>query len=315
MRNLMMNTREEIETYISYIDLKKITKDSYRNILRIWATYLEDRDILEPTRNDLLNFKEEMLALTESATVQKYLVVLRGFFRYLKFKGLYEDISYQIRGCKVETTYKRMPLSIKDSIKLIKKAKKKANAEPGKRNYALVVLFLTTGIRSIEANRADVEDIDIIDGEYVLHIQGKGKDSKTEYVKLSSETFDSINDYLNSINPKFVLKNHGKTPMFLTQEKGGKQNRLSTKQIRNIIKELLISIGYNSRAYSVHSLRHTFATTALMKGASLLQTQEALHHKNISTTQIYSHMVEGMKSNTNKIVSDALFKNKEKTNE
>jgi len=311
----MMNTRVEIDSYISYIDLKKITKDSYRNILRIWATYLEDKEILEPTRNDLLNFKEEMLGITESATVQKYLVVLRGFFRYLKFKGIYEDISYQIRGCKVETTYKRMPLSIKDSIKLIKKAKKKANMESGKRDYALVVLFLTTGIRSIEASRADVEDIDMIDGEYVLHIQGKGKDSKTEYVKLSSETFDSINDYLNNINPKFVIKDHGKTPMFLTQEKGGKQNRLSTKQIRNIIKELLISIGYNSRAYSVHSLRHTFATTALMKGASLLQTQEALRHKNISTTQIYSHMVEGMKSNTNKIVSDALFKNREKTNE
>jgi len=310
-----MNTRVEIDSYISYIDLKKITKDSYRNILRIWATYLEDKEILEPTRNDLLNFKEEMLGITESATVQKYLVVLRGFFRYLKFKGIYEDISYQIRGCKVETTYKRMPLSIKDSIKLIKKAKKKANMESGKRDYALVVLFLTTGIRSIEASRADVEDIDMIDGEYVLHIQGKGKDSKTEYVKLSSETFDSINDYLNNINPKFVIKDHGKTPMFLTQEKGGKQNRLSTKQIRNIIKELLISIGYNSRAYSVHSLRHTFATTALMKGASLLQTQEALRHKNISTTQIYSHMVEGMKSNTNKIVSDALFKNREKTNE
>lgn len=80
--------------------------------------------------------------------------------------------------------------------------------------------------------------------------------------------------------------------------------------IRTQIKDLLISIGYNSRAYSVHSLRHTFATTALLQGASILQTQEALRHKNISTTQMYSHMVEGLGSNTNQLVSDALFKSK-----
>lgn len=310
-----MNTRKEIENYISYIDLKKISKDSYRNILGLWANYLEEKDILEPTRNDLLSFKEEMLNSSESATVQKYIVVIRGFFRYLKFMGLYDDISYQVRGCKVETTFKRMPLSIKDSRKLIKKARKQATTEIGKRDYALVVLFLTTGLRSIEASRADVEDIDMIDGEYVLHIQGKGKDSKTDYVKLSPETFEALSDYINGIDAKYVIQEKGKTPLFLTKMKANKQTRLSTKSIRNCVKELIIAIGYNSRAYSVHSLRHTFATTALIEGASILQTQEALRHKNISTTQIYSHMVEGMKSNTNKIVSNALFNNKEKSNE
>lgn len=310
-----MNTRKEIENYISYIDLKKISKDSYRNILGLWANYLEEKDILEPTRNDLLSFKEDMLTSSESATVQKYIVVIRGFFRYLKFMGIYDDISYQVRGCKVETTFKRMPLSIKDSRKLIKKARKQATTEIGKRDYALVVLFLTTGLRSIEASRADVEDIDMIDGEYVLHIQGKGKDSKTDYVKLSPETFETMSDYINSIDAKYVIQEKGKTPLFLTKMKANKQTRLSTKSIRNCVKELIIAIGYNSRAYSVHSLRHTFATTALIEGASILQTQEALRHKNISTTQIYSHMVEGMKSNTNKIVSNALFNNKEKSNE
>ena len=310
-----MNTKAEIERYIAYTDLKKISKDSYRNILWHWATYLEDKGILEPTRNDLISFKEDMLKQNESASVQKYIVVIRGFYRYLKFIGLYEDISYQVRGCKVETTFKRMPLSIKDSRKLIRKAKRKATNELGKRDYALVVLFLTTGIRSIEASRADVEDIDMIDGEYVLHIQGKGRDSKADYVKLSKETFDSLSDYINSVNQDNIIKENDKTPLFLSQIKSGKQGRLSTKSIRSIVKELLVSIGYDSRAYSVHSLRHTFATTALIQGASLLQTQEALRHKNISTTQIYSHMVEGMKSNTNKIVSNALFNNKEKPNE
>lgn len=310
-----MNTKLEIDNYIAYTDLKKISKDSYRNILWNWATYLEDKGILEPTRNDLISFKEEMLKVNESASVQKYIVVIRGFYRYLKFIGIYDDISYQVRGCKVETTFKRMPLSIKDSRKLIKKTKRNATNEIGKRDYALVVLFLTTGLRSIEVSRADVEDIDMIDGEYVLHIQGKGRDSKADYVKLSTNAFDAITDYIDSINQDYVIKDNGKTPLFLAQVRASKQGRLTTRSIRNCVKELLVSIGYDSRAYSVHSLRHTFATTALIQGASLLQTQEALRHKNISTTQIYSHMVEGMKSNTNKIVSNALFNNKEKPNE
>lgn len=307
-----MNMREEVVNYIEYLDLKEITKASYRNILNLLAGYLEEKEVLEPTRNDLLSFKEAMLKKVGSASVQKYIVVMRGFFRYLKVRGIYEDISYQIRGLKVETTFKRMPLSLEDSIKLINKAKKKARTEIGKRDYALVVLFLTTGIRSIEASRANSEDIDLVSGEYVLHIQGKGRDTKSEYVKLSKETYGAIQDYLSAVDEKKIEPDGRFTPLFLTKERAGKQTRLSTKAIRHLVKELLISIGYDSRAYSVHTLRHSFATLSLLEGATLLQTKEALRHKNISTTQIYSHMVEGLKSNTNKLVSDALFNKKEK---
>ena len=305
-----MNINDEITNYLNYIDLKENSKIGYRNILLTFGQFLEKRNVLEPTRNDLLAFKEESLKSLSSASVQKYIVVLRGFFKYLKFMGVYDDISYQVRGCKVETTFKRMPLSIKDSIKLINKAKKKAVNEIGKRDYALVVLFLTTGIRSIEAERANVEDIDIVQGEAVLHIQGKGRDSKAEFVKLSEETFGAIQEYLTAIDSNSITDDVRGTPLFLTKPVKGVRKRLSTKMIRTQIKDLLISIGYNSRAYSVHSLRHTFATTALLRGASILQTQEALRHKNIATTQIYSHMVEGLNSNTNQLVSDALFKTK-----
>ena len=305
-----MNINDEITNYLNYIDLKENSKIGYRNILLTFGQFLEKRNVLEPTRNDLLAFKEESLKSLSSASVQKYIVVLRGFFKYLKFMGVYDDISYQVRGCKVETTFKRMPLSIKDSIKLINKAKKKAVNEIGKRDYALVVLFLTTGIRSIEAERANVEDIDIVQGEAVLHIQGKGRDSKAEFVKLSEETFGAIQEYLTAIDSNSITDDVRGTPLFLTKPVKGVRKRLSTKMIRTQIKDLLISIGYNSGAYSVHSLRHTFATTALLRGASILQTQEALRHKNISTTQIYSHMVEGLNSNTNQLVSDALFKPK-----
>ena len=307
-----MIIKNEVDGYIGYLDLKEITKDSYRNILYIFCDYLDANGITAPSRNDLLAFKSEMLKKLGSASVQKYIVVLRGFFRYLKLRNIYEDISYQVRGCKVETKFKRTPLSLEDSRNLLKKAKRKAVDQIGKRDYALLVLFLTTGLRSIEAARADVEDIDLIANEPVLYIQGKGRDSKAEYVKLPVETYEAINEYLLTVDESQVTKENNKTPLFLTKLRDGVQGRLSTKSIRYVIKEMMIGIGYNSRAYSVHTIRHTFATLSLTQGATLLQTKEALRHKNISTTQIYSHMVEEMKSNTNKLVSDALFRTKKK---
>ena len=106
-------------------------------------------------------------------------------------------------------------------------------------------------------------------------------------MKLSEETYNAIQEYLVTIDTNSIADDDRGTPLFLTKPKNGIRKRLSTKMIRTQIKDLLISIGYNSRAYSVHSLRHTFATTALLKERAFSRLKEALRHKNISTTQIY----------------------------
>lgn len=299
-----METRElksVIDEYISFMDRKEITKDSYKRILYQYYDYIMTLSIQIPNRNDVLRYKEYLLKNSCSATVQKHIVVLRGFYRYCKLHNYSDDITYEVRGCKVQSTFKRQALSIEDSKRLLLKARHRAKSVLGKRNYAIVALLLTTGLRSIEIQRADVDDLDLIDGSHVLFIMGKGHDSKDAYVKLSAEVYDIIQDYL-------LARENDDEALFLTHNSRYDSKRLSTKVIRSAIKELLISIGYNSRAYSVHSLRHTFATTALLEGASLLETKEALRHSDVSTTQIYAHSVEKMKSNTYQKVSDALFK-------
>lgn len=259
--------------------------------------------ISNPKRNDVLKYKEYLLKNLGSATVQKHIVVLRGFYRYCKLNEYSEDITYEIRGMKIQSTFKRQALSIEDSRRLIAKAKQRSKDVIGKRNYAIVVLLLTTGLRSIEIERADVDDLDLIDGDHVLHVMGKGHDAKDAFVKISLEVYEIIQDYI-------LTRNDEHEALFLTHNKRTESKRLSTKVIRSVVKEFLVSIGYNSKAYSVHSLRHTFATTALLEGASLLETKEALRHSDVSTTQIYVHQVEKMKSNTYRRVSDALFSKK-----
>ncbi len=292
-----------IDEYIDFMDVKKITKDSYGKILYKWYDYITTLSIKYPKRNDVLKYKEYLLNNLSSSTVQKTIVVLRGFYQFCKIKGYSDDITYGVKGVKVAQTFQRQPLSLKDSKRLLNKARRGATTVRGKRDYAIIALLLTTGLRVIEIERANTIDIDMIDGEYVLHVMGKGRDAKDTYVKLSNEVYKIIEDYL-------LARKNDHVALFITHHRRFDNSRLSTKRIRSFVKELLISIGYDSKAYSVHSLRHTFATTALSEGATIMETKDALRHSDVSTTQLYAHMLDNMQSDTYQKVSDALFNKK-----
>jgi integrase/recombinase XerC len=85
---------------------------------------------------------------------------------------------------------------------------------------------------------------------------------------------------------------------------------MKTAVIRTMVKDAFRSIGLDSRAFSAHSTRHSFATLSLIQGASILEVKESLRHSSITSTQIYSHLVEKMKSGTNELVSNAILKTK-----
>ena len=300
---------EKINEYISFLDLKEISKESYRKLLFQYKSYLDANNITNPNRNVILGYKEYLIKKKlSSATIQKMLVVLRGFYRYLKLNGIDEDITYAVKGVKVATTYKRQPLTETDIIKVINNARKKATDQIGKRNLAIIVLLFTTGLRAIEVERADIEDIDIVGDGYVLYIQGKGRDDKDNFVKLPQEVYEILLLYLETRDTSNLLEKNN--PLFTTFLRNGTEIRMKTAVIRTMIKDAFRSIGLDSRAFSAHSTRHSFATLSLIEGASILEVKESLRHSSITSTQIYSHLVEKMKSDTNELVSKAILKTK-----
>ncbi len=300
---------EKINEYISFLDLKEISKESYRKLLFQYKSYLDANNITNPNRNVILGYKEYLIKKKlSSATIQKMLVVLRGFYRYLKLNGIDEDITYAVKGVKVATTYKRQPLTETDIIKVINNARKKATDHIGKRNLAIIVLLFTTGLRAIEVERADIEDIDIVGDGYVLYIQGKGRDDKDNFVKLPQEVYEILLLYLETRDTSNLLEKNN--PLFTTFLRNGNEIRMKTAVIRTMIKDAFRSIGLDSRAFSAHSTRHSFATLSLIEGASILEVKESLRHSSITSTQIYSHLVEKMKSDTNELVSKAILKTK-----
>ena len=303
-----INLKNEIDNYVDTLDRKEITKSSYRSILLRWANYLKSKRIYSPNKRDIIAYKEKIAKSTGSASIQKTIVVLRGFYKYLKLSGKYDDITYGVRGAKVEKTFKKNPLEIDEIMKLISKAKEESTISISHlRNYAIIVLMVTTGMRTIEVVRANINDLMIHKNKKRLYIQGKGRDGKDEYVKLSVEVYEVLSDYLNKRNDDY-------DPLFISH-KGQVGSRLTTRSIRGIIKDLLRAIDIDDKRYSAHSLRHSLATI-LIKNAhgTLAEAQQILRHKDISTTEIYNHALMREENDGEIKVANLLLKG-EKPNE
>ncbi len=301
--------KDIISSYINYLDLKPITKDSYKKILFYYNDYLLNRKSKEaPSRNDILKYKEHLKKTVKSASIQKHIIVIRNFYRWYQINGYGLNIAEGVKGAKIEPTYKRESLTASEAKKLLSKAKHLSiKTMEGKRNYAIIALLLTTGLRTIEIERADVVDLSMIDEVHVLYIQGKGRDDKDTYVKLSNEVYSIIEEYL-------IARNDGYEPLFINHARCSNSSRIKTRTIREVVKELFRLIGLDSKAYSAHSLRHSCATLNLLNGGSLEETQQMLRHKDISTTIIYSHHLARINNNSELRVSDILFTNPKKKN-
>ena len=139
------------------------------------------------------------------------------------------------------------------------------------------------GLRICEVVRANVEDLR--NGR--LYIQGKGKDEKSEFVRIPQLVEIALRNYLVEIK----VKNKECMPLFvcLSNRNNKQQGRMTKRSISRIVKERLKKAGYDSERLTAHSLRHSAITLSLLSGATIQQAQQLARHTNINTTMIYAH--------------------------
>ena len=292
---------EAIESYILDLDRKEITKDSYKRTLLRFSAYLKSRSLLIPKSRNIIEYKEHLSKSIGASSIQKAVVVLRGFFVYLAKNEIYPNIMVGIRGMKISKVMKRNTLSIEqlESIVAIAKRKSEETME-GCRDYAILMLIATTGLRTIEVSRANVSDLSEIGDSKILYIQGKGKDDRNEYVKVSPEVYKLIEDYLKKRSDPYE-------PLFVTCGRNSNGNRIQTRTIRGFVKEFLYEAGIYDQNVSAHSLRHFVCSQILRNGGTLEEAQQVLRHKDISTTQIYNHSLSRIDNDSELKVSDSVF--------
>lgn len=224
------------------------------------------------------------------------MVVVRKFFEYLESAIGYQNVARGIKGAKRAKGFRQDALTVEQIKELL--ANIDYSAIQGLRDYALLNLMLRTGLRTIEVIKADVGDIRQQSGEAVLWIHGKGRDSKDEFVLLTQDTLKPIYEYLQVRG-----RTNGADPLFASLSDRNKNKRLTTRSIRRIVKQHLRGIHIDSDRLTANSLRHTFATLALLNGAPLIQVKEAMRHNSIETTMIYAHSLDRISNGAERYVS------------
>lgn len=294
------NINELLNKFVQYVDVSPVTLRSYISGVRVFLQYLSDNGINTPTRDTVISFKKYLSTNKSTGTIATYLSALRRFFSWTESEGLFPNITAGVKSPRIDSGHKKDAFTA-NQLKTIIGGIERNNLK-GARDYALFCLISATGLRTIEAARADISDIRNIGGEECLFIQGKGRTSKSDFVKLSAHVMEAIKAYL-----KMRGKVAENSPLFASISHRNNGGRMTTRSISRICKSAMTSAGFVSKRWTAHSLRHSAITLALIAGISIQEVSQFARHSNISVTMIYAHDVERLKSKCENTISNMLF--------
>lgn len=286
------NFEEVFANYLRYErNMSPETIRAYEKDLHQFLRYFSrgDGDAVNPAELSSLQIREYLAHLKEKnyekTTVVRKLATIRSFFKCLLRKGhVASNPLVDIPTPKVE---KKIPhfLGVDEVEKLL-------NAPQGGgfqsvRDRAILETLYSTGLRVSELTALNVSDIDFT-GEVV---KARGKGRRERMVPVGSFASQAIKRYVELRAQVPHINEKDPDALFLNRF----GDRLSSRSIRKIIDKYIKVTGLSEKT-SPHTLRHSFATHLLNRGANIRMVQELLGHKHLSTTQIYTHITtDGMK--------------------
>lgn len=271
--------------FIDYTDRKDTTIKGYLTCIRQFARWLDANGIRQPQRDDIKAYRDYLAnSGLATGTQSQYLRAVKHFFKWTAAEGFYPNVADNIHGAKIRHDIHKKDALQRDDVANIAESIDRTT-EQGKRLYAIYLLCVICGLRTIEIHRADVGDLKTIGGTVYLYLQGKGHDDKDAPVLLIPEVYEAINDYLDSRTAKLTPK----SPLFTSTSNRSKGGRIATTTISTMLKNMLVNAGYDSDRLTAHSLRHTSGTGAHKAGIDLYGVQHLMRHCDPATSEIYIH--------------------------
>jgi integrase/recombinase XerD len=281
-----------IHVFLTYARVEKglahNTILAYGRDLRRFAAFLakrRKRRVEEVNREDVVDFLSSLYReKLDSRSVARYLVSLRCLFKFAMMENLITtDPTENLESPKIRQ-------SLPSYLRVDEVDKVLAAPDPstpiGLRDRAMLEVLYSSGLRVSELLNLRISDLDIRIG----CVRCVGKGDKERLVPIGRKAIAAVEEYLAGARPKFVRPSspppHNQV-LFLTRN--GK--RLSRISIWKIMHDYGVRLGLRGRL-TPHKLRHSFATHLLERGADLRSVQLMLGHADISTTQIYTHVVE-----------------------
>tara|TARA_B100000029_G_scaffold461780_1_gene493790 strand:+ start:1066 stop:1968 length:903 start_codon:yes stop_codon:yes gene_type:complete len=283
-----MKNEKLIDGFISFIkDEKKFSSHtirSYKVDLSEFKDFLFQYDVslsFKDIDKSAIQFFIQSVSKKGCAdkTLQRKVSSIKSFFRYLvEHKNLGYNISDLIQVPKAS---KKLPniLSKKEIKKLMSLPDLSQYA--GIRDRSVLEIFYSTGVRISELINIKISNIQL--DKKLIKVIGKGR--KERYVIIGKEALNSLINYLKIRERITDENNHFLYPSL----KNNINSHISEKTIYNMVKKYLKVVSKNEKL-SPHSLRHSFATHLLENGADLMSVKDLLGHKDLSSTQIYTHV-------------------------
>jgi len=249
---------------------------NYALDLRQFFTHLGHRRLDAIAATDIRRFVAHLSERQHSRrTIARKLSCLRSFFRFLcREETLEHNPAAAVVSPRLE---KRLPsfLDEQQTVRLLEIPS--IDRWQGLRDRAILETLYSTGIRMSELTGLNLEDLDEISGTVI--VRGKGK--KERLCPIGSTALSAIRAYLAE-RPK---KLHVPYALFVSQ----KGTRVTVRHMDRLIARYVRLAGLPDSIHP-HSLRHSFATHLLDRGADLRSVQELLGHASLSTTQLYTHV-------------------------
>ena len=288
--------KDFIEYFISYITIEKAAAQStvhkYRADLNRFQNFLKTNQITDFNNVKLSHVRSYLAYLAssfnyQSSSMANKIIIIKHFFSFLYKSGYTAKNPTEM--IKTPPKTKKLPRALNEIElnKLLKAPEHIKNNRNIVRDRLILTLLAYTGIRRQELINLNWEDINL--GENWVIIR-KSKNKQSRIIPLHPKVTELLEAYLTQRLPL-------KEKALFTGNNG---KRINKNSLVNIFNNYLRISGINNKNYSLHSLRHTFATQLLKKNANLISIQQLMGHKRIESTYIYMHV-------TGKEVRESIF--------
>lgn len=246
------------------------------------------------------NIRQYVSSLSESGlkavTIARKVSAIKTFFKFMVAeKEIQNDPAVNVTAPK---TSKLLPKALmEDDIKKLLSYQWKNNSAESVRSKAILECLYASGMRISELVTLKMNELQFTPTKELLPffiISGKGR--KERMVMLYEKASIALQDYL-SRRDEFIPKGFKTEWVFPSIGKDGSIYHLSRQRVGQILKYIALEVGLNPELVSPHKLRHSFASHLLQNGANLRVVQELLGHSDISSTQIYTKVLNSGMAN------------------
>lgn len=292
---------EYILPFLDYCEIEKglsnNTQKNYKQYLSLFAKWLKTvhEESLLPHELTAKHIWDYRLYIARSYKTPRgeylskksqnyYLIALRALLNFFGEQDIESLSSNKVKLAKQKDEETISFLDVQDIEKMLQVPDTKTPG--GIRDRAIMELFFSSGMRISELTSLNTDQVSFLsdkatDRTYELSIVGKGKHIRTIFI--SPRAAEWLRAYLKGRRDVF-------RPLFINfRSKEEEDSRLTPRSIQNMIRRTAMLAGL-SKKVTPHTLRHTYATDLLNHGADLRSVQELLGHKNVATTQIYTHV-------------------------